>query len=175
MGRRKKIKSIDCTFRATIVQRGRRTRIAVPILPQGWSVEETIPTVAPVVVDTSPVPSPGGCEEPLDRGASEERCNVQGPTYAERQERLAESWSAIREDLRRVAVTACSLPVGQICCVHGCGELASMRCIDCGSTEYLCVRCAEVLHARRCVFHRLEMWKVSLAWSTLRIVLVIVK
>ena len=136
MGRRRgKIKSIDCTFQATIVHRGRRTRLAVPILPTGWTVETARAESGDSDFDStsSPVPSPGGCVEPLCSGTSETDTLSEGPTYSERQERLAESWAKIREELRRVAVSNNALPPGQICSVNECNQFARMRCMDCGS------------------------------------------
>ena len=82
--------------------------------------------------------------------------NVQTRT---RSMQVNEDWQEARADMMRVYV---EMQAPKSHCTR-CGNIldscAGIRCLDCGSSNFLCSPCCEAVH-EICHFHKPEIWKV---------------
>ena len=78
-------------------------------------------------------------------------------SYMKRQQRLAENWSEIRDQMLRAAVEF-GIPFLATCNV--CGNPAIITCLECGPQAFYCEDCVEGSHHLKNIFHSPRIWKV---------------
>ena len=77
--------------------------------------------------------------------------SVQGQSYSDRQQKAAEQWAEIRDQLQRVIVET-RIPPADFKCVM-CGDLAVVVCDDCSSMALFCKEHVEQAHLNHNIFH----------------------
>lgn len=78
-------------------------------------------------------------------------------SYKVREEKLAEAWASVREDIFASVVESASF-FSQLC--HLCGEDAVVMCGQCGPYVLYCYSCARQMHMKVNLFHKLLYWQV---------------
>ena len=89
---------------------------------------------------------------------SVDRQNGSIRSYVDREKKLAEGWSSVRDKIFRSMMEQAALPLNSLC--HLCGEEAVVLCSQCGPYTYYCVSCAEQLHTKINIFHTPLCWQV---------------
>lgn len=72
-------------------------------------------------------------------------------------------WNKIRSTLLTVFTESESMAVGQLCIV--CLGPALIRCQECGTGTYYCMKCFCDHHTTKNVFHTAEKWEVRFKYS----------
>ena len=94
----------------------------------------------------------------------ERKTELKGETWQERKRKIYEEWQKLRDKVLEAWLKQEAAIEGTACV--RCTELgkdapiASIRCKECGPNQFFCKDCALELHSTRCIFHRLEEWKV---------------
>jgi len=83
--------------------------------------------------------------------------NSRHRSYKVREEKLAEAWASVREDIFTSVVESASFS-SQLC--HLCGEDAVVMCGQCGPYVLYCYSCARQMHMKVNLFHKLLYWQV---------------
>jgi len=78
-------------------------------------------------------------------------------SYKVKEEKLAEAWASVREDIFASVVESASF-FSQLC--HLCGEDAVVMCGQCGPYVSYCYSCARQMHMKVNLFHKLLYWQV---------------
>lgn len=86
-------------------------------------------------------------------------------SWKNRRIKCSEEWSNISEKLRQTWLDQEGAIDGTFCC-ECLQAIANVRCRDCGPDQFFCENCAATFHSKRCCFHRLEKWEVSLNYFT---------
>lgn len=79
-------------------------------------------------------------------------------SYMDREKKLAEGWSSVRDSIYRSITEQAALPSDSLC--HLCGGEALVLCSQCGPYTYYCISCAKQLHMKTNIFHTPLCWQV---------------
>ena len=77
------------------------------------------------------------------------------------QKQAAESWGRIRSSLLTIAIESEALPEEKLCFICITTE-ASYRCLQCSPILFYCSECLAAAHSKTYLFHRAEIWEVSI-------------
>ena len=78
--------------------------------------------------------------------------------YMKQQQRSADHWSGVRDQLLEASVEVGMLSSESLCSLYD--ERASISCFECGPLVQYCEDCAKSAHLAQNIFHRPLVWKV---------------
>jgi len=112
----------------------------------------------PSVEDTLSETEDIGSELDNDLYESVDRQSGNTRSHMDREKKLAEGWSSVRDNIFRSITEQAALPLDSPC--HLCGAEAIVLCSQCGPYTYYCVSCAKQLYMKTNIFHTPLCWQV---------------